>query len=63
MTIEALGEDQRKEAFRCLVELQDQGCATEQSRIVIAEKFSLDVRDVQRVEREGIAKGWPPLSE
>jgi len=54
-------EDKRKEIFRALVELQDTGCATEPSRIRIADQFSISVSEVQHVEREGIARHWPPL--
>ena len=59
--IEPLREEKRKEVFRMLVELQDAGDSTENSRIRIAAQFSINVRDVQNVEREGIAKQWPPL--
>jgi hypothetical protein len=54
-------EVQRKEVFRVLVELQDEGSPTEQSRSQVAEQFSMSLRDVQMIEREGIAKQWPPL--
>jgi hypothetical protein len=54
-------EVQRKEVFRALVELQDGGCPTERSRSQVAEQFSMSIRDVQMIEREGIAKQWPPL--
>jgi hypothetical protein len=59
--IEPLREEKRKEAFRMLVELQDEGCATEASRARVAAQFCINVREVQNVEREGIAKQWPPL--
>jgi len=58
---EPLLEEKRKEVFRALVELQDEGCATDESRTRIADQFSIDVRDVQKVEREGITKKWAPL--
>jgi len=58
---EPLLEDKRKEVFRALVELQDEGCGTEQSRTSVAAQFSINVREVHDVEREGIAKQWPPL--
>ena len=61
MMIEPLREEQRKEVFRTLVELQDEGCAAEQSRIQVAAQFSINVREVQDVEREGITKQWAPL--
>ena len=58
---ETLDEEIRKKVFLALVKLQDEGCSTEESRIKIAEQFSIDVSEVQDVEREGIAKDWPPL--
>jgi hypothetical protein len=58
---EPLLEDKRKEVFRALVELQDEGCATDQSRAKVAAQFSISTREVEGVEREGIAKQWPPL--
>jgi hypothetical protein len=58
---EQLKEEQRKEVFRALVELQDGGCAADQSRTWVAAQFSIMVQDVRTVEREGLAKQWPPL--
>jgi len=58
---ETVDEDQRKEVFRVLVELQDGGSTADQSRSQVAEQFSMSVRDVQAIEREGIANQWPPL--
>jgi hypothetical protein len=58
---EELKEEQRKEVFRALVELQDGGCAADQSRTSVAAQFSIMVQDVRTVEREGLAKQWPPL--
>ncbi len=53
--------EKRKEIFRTLVELQDDGCQTEQSRVKIADQFCISVLEVQDIEREGIANQWPPL--
>ncbi len=58
---EPLREEKRKDAFRVLVALQDEGLTTEQSRVQVAAQFSIDIRQIQNVEREGIAKQWPPL--
>jgi len=41
--------------------LQDEGLTTEQSRVQVAAQFSINVREVKNVEREGISKQWPPL--
>jgi hypothetical protein len=59
--IEPLREEKRKDAFRVLVELQDEGLTTQQSRVQVAAQFSINVREMQNVEREGISKQWPPL--
>jgi len=56
-------DEKRKEIFRVLVELQDQGCANEPSRIRIADQFRISVSEVQHIEREGIANNWPPLAD
>jgi hypothetical protein len=56
-------DDKRKEIFRALVELQDQGYAAEPSRIRIADQFRISVSEVQHVEREGIVNNWPPLAD
>ena len=58
---EPLREDRRKEAFRVLVELQDEGCTTEESRTRVADQFSIDAVELQNIEREGIDKQWEPL--
>ena len=59
--IEPLLEEKRKDVFRMLVELQDEGHTTEDSRLRVAAQFSINMREVQNVEREGIARQWPPL--
>jgi hypothetical protein len=56
-----LREDQRKEAFRALVDLQDEGRTTEQSRAWVAAQFCININEMREVEREGIKKQWPPL--
>jgi len=56
-------EEKHKEVFRALVELQDTGCETESSRKRIADQFSISVSEVRHVEREGIQKKWPPLTD
>jgi hypothetical protein len=58
---ELLPEEKRQEVFRALIELQDGGCSTEQSRSKVSSQFSISVSEIREVEREGIAKQWPPL--
>jgi hypothetical protein len=54
-------EDTRKAAFAAVVALQDQGIPAGHCRVVVAQKYGLGVREVRQVEREGLAKKWPPL--
>ena len=54
-------EESRKEVFAALVEAQDKGFSVNDSRRVVAGYFSLTIKDVERVEREGLEKSWPPL--
>ena len=56
-----LMEEQRREVFRTLVELQDQGWSAQESRRQIADQFAIAVAVLADVEREGIGKQWPPL--
>jgi len=58
---EPLQEEKRREIFRALVELQDEGFASELSRSQIAIQFQIEVGEVQNIEREGIHNEWPPL--
>ena len=59
--LDPMREDQKKEAFRTLVQLQDEGRTTEQSRAWVAAQYCINVREMQEVEREGIRNQWPPL--
>ena len=54
-------EETRKAAFAAVVALQDDGIPAGHCRVVVAQRFGLGVRDVRAVEREGLAKKWPPL--
>lgn len=58
---EPLQEEKRREIFRALVELQDEGFATDLSRARIADQFNIKVGEVQDIEREGLSNDWPPL--
>ena len=51
----------RKEAFRKLVLLQDQGETVEMSRIRISIQLDIPLECLKAIEREGIAGNWPPL--
>ncbi len=52
----------RQEAFRQLVERQDNGTPVPQSRYEIETQFSLTSDQVIAIEREGVSNKWPPLS-
>jgi len=56
-------EPQRKEVFLALVEAQDGGVSVVESRQVIAQRFGLTPQEVHHIEREGLDKQWPPLSD
>jgi len=51
----------KKEAFKALVEAQDQGQSVPESRKTVAEQFGISEDDVRDIEKEGVAKNWPPL--
>lgn len=56
-----LPEDVRKEVFATLVRVQDDGLSVKESRVNVAGRFALTADQVERVEREGLDKKWPPL--
>ncbi len=58
---ESLPEETRKDAFRTLVNAQDKGALVDDSRINVAEQFSINVDELRSIEREGITKQWAPL--
>jgi hypothetical protein len=58
-----LTEDQRREIFANLVELQDNGATVADSLHEIVMQFELKPSQVKAIEREGIDNDWPPLDE
>jgi hypothetical protein len=56
-----LPDERRKEIFRTLVEVQDEGMSVAQSRKLIAERFGVTEAQVQQIESEGLDAVWPPL--
>ena len=56
-----LHELDRKEIFREIVRVQDEGLGVDASRSHIAKQFGIDVDEVREIENEGIAKRWLPL--
>jgi hypothetical protein len=57
-----LTEEIRREAFRVLVEAQDQGLPVRHSRQIVTRRFGLSVGQMLSLEEEGVEAGWPPLS-
>ena len=53
-----LSEGERREIFRALVEVQDQGAGVVRSRQLVAERFGLGEGQVRRIEDEGIRRDW-----
>ncbi len=53
--------DRRKEIFRSLVTLQDQGETVKMSRIRISVQYAISQDDLALIEKEGISNNWPPL--
>jgi hypothetical protein len=54
-------EARRKEAFRALVEAQDNRVSVADSRRQVAEQYDLSEADMKAIEQEGVENGWPPL--
>jgi hypothetical protein len=54
-------EDQRRVIFAALVALQDTGTEVSRSRVQVARRFGLTPEVMRAIEREGIAREWPPL--
>jgi transposase-like protein len=52
----------RQEVFQALVATQDEGMSVKESRRDVAQRFGLTTQQVERIEREGIDKTWPPLA-
>jgi hypothetical protein len=57
----ALTEERRREIFLALVECQDRRMTVPQSREEVSRRFEITTKEVEKIEREGLDKGWPPL--
>ena len=60
MTIEPPVE-RRMRIFAALVQAQDEGEPVRTSRSQVAGVFGITTAEVQAIEKEGLAHGWPPL--
>ena len=56
-----LHEVDRREIFFKIVRMQDEGVSVGDCRSQVVAQFDIDADDVRDIEREGIAKNWPPL--
>ena len=54
-------QDRRMEIFLAVVEAQDGGMGVAPSRAAVAERFGVSQDEVRDIEKEGLARGWPPL--
>ena len=54
-------EARRKAIFRLLVLGHDHAMSVAESRAMVRDRFGVSDDAVRRIEREGIAGGWPPL--
>lgn len=55
---------QKKDIFRALVTLQDQGdLSVPDSMKQVCEQFHITERQLRQLQDEGIEKEWPPLDE
>ncbi len=62
MPAKTLTVQQRKSIFQTLVEVQDSHTFTiADSKKEVANRFHITKEQVDLIEREGLAKDWPPL--
>jgi hypothetical protein len=54
-------EPLRRKIFELLVVAQDLEMTVPESYEMIADRFGLSERQIQQIEREGLAGNWPPL--
>lgn len=59
MTDPDLSPERRREIFRELVRVQDEGLSVDASRLLVAERFGIQPAQLEEIEREGIVKDWP----
>jgi hypothetical protein len=63
MAARTLTVQQRKSIFHALVEVQDTRTMTvAESKKEVASRFHITKEQVELIEREGLAKDWPPLT-
>jgi hypothetical protein len=53
-----MGVVMRRQAFRALVALQDEGDGADEARVKVAGKFGIPAWQVREIEDEGLAQDW-----
>jgi hypothetical protein len=63
MPTKTLTVQQRKSIFHALVEVQDsRTVSVADSKKEVASRFHITKEQVELIEKEGLAKDWPPLT-
>lgn len=63
MSAKTLTVQQRKSIFHALVEVQDSRTVTiAESKKQVASQYHITTEQLELIEREGVAKDWPPLA-
>ena len=64
MAAKSLTVQQRKSIFHALVATQDAGSVTvHESKKQVADQFRITKEQLDLIEKEGVDKDWPPLSD
>lgn len=53
--------DRKREVFAALVAVQDSGLDVAASRKLVAARYGLTLRTLEKIEKEEIEAQWPPL--
>ena len=63
MAAKALTVQQRKSIFHTLVATQDEGLTVPESKKKVASEYHISKEQLDLIEKEGVDKDWPPLSD
>ena len=63
MATKTLTVKQRKSIFHALVSVQDSGASIPDSKKQVADQFRITKEQLDLIEKEGVDKDWPPLSD
>jgi hypothetical protein len=59
----SIPEVRRREIFATLVATQDSGLSVTASRAQVSNQQEISLKELQKIELEGIAADWPPLGD